>query len=253
MKKNRSHKRAHARRLFVPTLLCLSLFPASFALAEDYNGSGLAVSGTSSYDNVSVSDTIHGNWMVDITGSGNLTVGNGLDISATDSGSTGFVVGLGVSGNGQVNVTNGTTITIGSTSTSGSGTVSRVGINLDGNTRVQLGKDSLVSIDTVVENGTINGAYLKGGSTMTGENLEMKLNNASGETVGIYVDTGDNGMTFDHLDISATGLKKAGDDGTWAQATGIYSDQYDGDRTTLVVRDLEIDAGGTDFASAITA
>ena len=253
MKKNRSHKRAHARRLFVPTLLCLSLFPASFALAEDYNGSGLAVSGTSSYDNVSVSDTIHGNWMVDITGSGNLTVGNGLDISATDSGSTGFVVGLGVSGNGQVNVTDGTTIAIDSTSTSGSGTVSRVGINLDGNTRVQLGKDSLVSIDTVVENGTINGAYLNGGSTMTGENLEMRLNNASGETVGIFVDTGDNSMTFDRLDISATGLKKAGDEDTWAQASGIFSDQYDGDRTTLVVRDLEIDAGGTDFASAITA
>lgn len=204
------------------------------------------------YDNVDFDSTISNNWIVDVFG--NLTVNNELNISASDSDATGYVVGLGVTGEASVVVAEGTTINLQSTVTEPTDEVfTRYGVNLDAEAFADLGNQSLVTISSAIDNGRIGGSYLSDSSEMTGGSLEMRLTNTSGISYGIEFGASDNQVSFDRLIISATGERSVDNNGVWAEGIGIVSLKNDTDegRTTVSVGDLSITAAGTDAAVAL--
>ena len=240
-------------RASVPTLLSLALLQATSALAADYTGpNDLYVNTDVTYDNVDFDSTISNNWIVDVFG--NLTVNNELNISASDSDATGYVVGLGVTGEASVVVAEGTTINLQSTVTEPTDEFfMRYGVNLVTEAFADLGNQSLVTISSAIDNGRIGGSYLSDSSEMTGGSLEMRLTNTSGISYGIEFGAFDNQVSFDQLIISATGERSVDNNGVWAEGIGIVSLKNDTDegRTTVSVGDLSITAAGTDAAAAL--
>ena len=202
------------------------------------------------YGKVEFASTIGNNSLVTVAESGSLSADN-VNIYADDSDTTGWVNGIWVRGPGSVQVTEGTTIILDSTATSPAGQYQRIGVYLNGGATAGLGKESLVQIGTRIDGGFIYGAYLASGSTMTGGNLDMRLNNTADYTYGVYSYAGDNVVSFDslHITLPDADESESGKVSIPTYGYGFYTDLDT--NMTVDVEELNVNVSGSKAATGI--
>lgn len=212
--------------------------------AADFNGTSLSVGGAQQYGSVRITTDQGTQWTVEASGNNaNLTVDKALTVGYTDNPgqNADMVVGVAALDGGKIKIGDGIHVDIHSSSTQTTeDSLARTGLTAQDGGSIDLGKDSSVTINTAIDEGNINGAYLWNGGTLTGGDLSMQLDNESNYTAGIYSEgTESNQVTLDSLTIGA-------------KSASISDGIFNGDSLTVTTDKLDVDVTADNVATAIS-